>query len=178
MEGAASFNLFQRCYADGGRHDFVTGSRVPGPNVFLDCVAINTTADIGPHHRWSTGLLFDNISGGQIRVQNRGASGTGHGWAGGQTLFYNCKSSKTDIKVESAKGSLNWGIGCIGTSKLGTGYWESWGTEVSPRSLYLAQLKDRLGETAVQNISTKAQRLGGIESLLKTWAGEGKLNEE
>ncbi len=151
---------------------------MPGPNVFLDCVAINTTADIGPHHRWSTGLLFDNISGGQIRVQNRGASGTGHGWAGGQTLFYNCKSSKTDIKVESAKGSLNWGIGCIGTSKLGTGYWESWGTEVSPRSLYLAQLKDRLGETAVQNISTKAQRLGGIESLLKTWAGEGKLNEE
>lgn len=178
LEGAASFNLFQRCYADGGRHDFVTGSRVPGPNVFLDCLAVNTTADIGPHHRWSTGLLFDNISGGQIRVQNRGASGSGHGWAGAQTLFYNCRSSKADIKVESAKGSLNWGIGCVGTNKLGVGYWESWGNPVSPRSLYLAQLKDRLGETAVENITTRAQRLGSMDGLLRGWAGEGKLSEE
>ncbi|HTN19176.1 MAG TPA: hypothetical protein VL125_01830 [Pelobium sp.] len=178
LEGPASFNLFQRCYADGGRHDFVTGSRVPGPNVFLDCLAINTTADIGPHHRWSTGLLFDNISGGQIRVQNRGASGSGHGWAGAQTLFYNCRSSKADIKVESAKGSLNWGIGCVGTNKLGVGYWESWGNPVSPRSLYLAQLKDRLGETAVENITTRAQRLGSMDGLLRGWAGEGKLSEE
>lgn len=178
LEGAASFNLFQRCYADGGRHDFVTGSRVPGPNVFLDCLAVNTTADIGPHHRWSTGLLFDNISGGQIRVQNRGSSGSGHGWAGAQTLFYNCRSSKADIKVESAKGSLNWGIGCVGTNKLGVGYWESWGNPVSPRSLYLAQLKDRLGETAVENITTRAQRLGSMDGLLRGWAGEGKLSEE
>lgn len=178
LEGAASFNLFQRCYADGGRHDFVTGSRVPGPNVFLDCLAVNTTADIGPHHRWSTGLLFDNISGGQIRVQNRGASGSGHGWAGAQTLFYNCRSSKADIKVESAKGSLNWGIGCVGTNKLGVGYWESWGNPVSPRSLYLAQLKDRLGETSVENITTRAQRLGSMDGLLRGWAGEGKLSEE
>ena len=178
LEGAASFNLFQRCYTKGGRHDFVTGSRVPGPNVFLDCLAIETTADIGPHHRWSTGLLFDNISGGQIRVQDRGDSGSGHGWAGGQTMFYNCKSSKSDIKVESPKGSLNWGIGCVGTSQLGNGYWESWGQNVTPRSLYLAQLKDRLGMQAVNNVTTRAQRLGSMEALLRGWAGEGKLSEE
>ncbi|MET3114136.1 hypothetical protein AAKU52_001869 [Pedobacter sp. CG_S7] len=178
LEGAASFNLFQRCYTKGGRHDFVTGSRVPGPNVFLDCLAIETTADIGPHHRWSTGLLFDNISGGQIRVQDRGDSGSGHGWAGGQTMFYNCKSYKSDIKVESPKGSLNWGIGCIGTSQLGNGYWENWGQNVTPRSLYLAQLKDRLGMQAVNNVTTRAQRLGSMEALLRGWAGEGKLSEE
>jgi len=64
-------NLIQRCVAWGGRHDFVTRSRVPGPNVFLDSVAENSFADIGPHHRWSTGVLFDNIYGGQIRAQNR-----------------------------------------------------------------------------------------------------------
>ena len=146
--------------------------------MFLDCLATNTTADIGPHHRWSTGLLFDNISGGQIRVQNRGASGSGHGWAGAQTLFYNCRSSQSDIKVESAKGSMNWGIGCIGTSKLGAGFWESWGKSVTPRSLYLAQLADRLGDQAVVNTTSKIQRLGSIDVLLKGWAGEGKLKEE
>jgi hypothetical protein len=98
-------NLFQRCVSWGGRHDYVTGARVPGPNVFLDCVAENTFADIGPHHRWSTGLLFDNVYGGEIRVQNRKAMGSGHGWAGAQTLFWNCYSEKKEIKGgEPAKG--------------------------------------------------------------------------
>jgi len=178
LEGAASFNLFQRCFTKGGRHDFVTGSRVPGPNVFLDCLAIETTSDTGPHHRWATGLLFDNISAGQIRVQDRGASGSGHGWSGAQTLFFNCKSSRADFMVNSAMGSMNWGIGCIGLSQLGTGYWESWGKNVSPRSLYLSQLKDRLGAQAVNNVTSYAQRLGSMEGLLRSWAGNGKLREE
>ena len=32
-------NLFQRCYSRDGRHSFVTGSKVTGPNVWLDCLA-------------------------------------------------------------------------------------------------------------------------------------------
>ncbi len=80
-------NLFQRCYANDGRHDFVTGSRVTGPNVFLDGLADRVNSDIGPHHRWATGTLFDNIMGGSTRVWNRGNSGTGHGWSGAQTMF-------------------------------------------------------------------------------------------
>ncbi len=175
LEAGASYNLFQRCFARGGRHDFVTGSRVPGPNVFLDCVAIETNSDTGPHHRWATGLLFDNVSCGQLQVQNRKAMGSGHGWAGAQTLFFNCRSTKSNVKVESPKGALNWGIGCVGLTKNGAGYWESWGTAVQPRSLYLAQLKDRLGNTAVENITISAQRIGNIDQLLKNWAGSGKL---
>ncbi|TZF83095.1 hypothetical protein FW774_12385 [Pedobacter sp. BS3] len=176
LEAGASFNLFQRCFTRGGRHDFVTGSRVPGPNVFLDCYATDTQSDIGPHHRWATGVLFDNIYGGQIHVQNRKAMGSGHGWAGAQILFWNCASYKNDIKVESPKGARNWGIGCTGLQKNGAGYWESWNTNVLPRSLYLAQLKDRLGESAVNKITIAAQRSGNIYNLLKSWAGEGKLS--
>ncbi|TKC60084.1 hypothetical protein FBD94_14295 [Pedobacter hiemivivus] len=176
LEGGSSFNLFQRCYTNGGRHDYVTGSTVPGPNVFLDSYSTNTKADIGPHHRWATGVLFDNIYGGQIIVQNRKAMGSGHGWAGAQTMFWNCKSSNYDIKVESPKGAQNWGIGCVGLKKNGAGYWESWGTNTLPRSLYIAQLKDRLGATAVNNITSAGQRNGAIYELLRTWAGEGKLN--
>lgn len=179
LESGASFNLFQRCFARGGRHDFVTGSKVPGPNVFLDCVAVSTKNDIGPHHRWSTGLLFDNVVGGQIRVWNRGMSGTGHGWSGVQTMFYNCKSETSFIRVDSPKGGINWSIGSTGVNaKQGAGFFESWNTYVTPRSLYLAQLKDRLGNTAVENITTPAQRAGSIETLTKTWAGSGKLPVE
>ncbi|MCI4670669.1 MAG: DNRLRE domain-containing protein [Bacteroidia bacterium] len=167
-------NLFQRCYTSEGRHDFVTSSRVAGPNVFLDCLAENTFNDIGPHHRWATGTMFDNIKGEIIRVQNRGASGTGHGWAGAQTMFWNCEG--TTIKVESALGSRNWGIGCIGTDQQGSGYWENWGQAVLPRSLYLQQLEDRLGPSAVDNIAIDEQKSGSINDLLSDWAGEGDFN--
>ena len=53
--------LFQRCTATTGRHDFVQGSNVPGPNVFLAGTAIDARDDIGPHHRWSAGGLYDGI---------------------------------------------------------------------------------------------------------------------
>ncbi|HEX7366483.1 MAG TPA: hypothetical protein VF273_05265 [Pelobium sp.] len=177
LEGAASYNLFQRCYARGGRHDYVTGSRVPGPNVFLDSYAEQTNADIGPHHRWATGLLFDNIYGGEIRVRNRGASGSGHGWAGAQTVFWNCVSSSQTFEVSSPKGGKNFGIGCKATDKQGTGFWESYNVPVTPRSLYITQLKERLGQSAVNNIATAAQRNGTIINLIKNWKGEGKLLE-
>ena len=175
LEGAASFNLLQRCYTRGGRHDYATGSRVPGPNVFLDSYAEDTFADIGPHHRWATGLLFDNIYGGEIRVRNRG--GTGHGWAGSQTLFWNCVSLSKTFEIESPRGGKNWGIGCKALAKEGAGFWESFNTPVTPRSLYLTQLRERLGETALNNIATTAQLNGTIINLIKTWKGESKLLE-
>lgn len=174
--GGGMGNLFQRCYSSGGRHDFVTGARVTGPNVFLDCYSDSCYADIGPHHRWATGTLFDNIRGGQIRVQNRKAMGTGHGWAGAQTMFWNVKSYKADIKVESPNGAMNWGIGCEGIIKNGDGYWEHWNNRVTPRSLYLQQLQDRLGKQAVENITIPEQRNENtIWDSLSNWAGNGTV---
>ncbi|WP_195759253.1 hypothetical protein [Pedobacter puniceum] len=176
LENSASFNLFQRCFTRGGRHDFVTGSKVPGPNVFLDCVAVQTFSDIGPHHRWATGVLFDNIYGGQMRVWNRRDMGSGHGWAGAQTMFWNCRSVSSDVVVDSPAGARNWGVGVIGLRFSGTGYFESNNVHVQPRSLYLAQLKDRLGDAAVNNITIPAQRMGSISAQLQSWAGEGAFN--
>lgn len=170
-----SFNLFQRCYTRGGRHDFVTGSRVAGPNVFVDGFSTQTYADIGPHHRYATGILFDNIRGGETRVQNRKAMGSGHGWAGAQTMFWNCQSDVSEFKVESPVGAMNWGIGCSGLLKNGAGFWESWGVRVIPRSLYYQQLQDRLGAVAVENVTLPEQRAGSIWPLLIQWAGVGDL---
>jgi len=164
-------NLVQRCYSRGGRHCFVTHSRVTGPHVFLDCYATDTHADIGPHHRWAAGILFDNVYGGQIRVRNRWNSGTGHGWAGVQTMFWNCHSYKSNFKVESPLGGLNWGIGCTANLKEGNGFWDSYGTPVTPRSLYLQQLKDRLGQQGIDNVATGDQQNNRIWDYLADWAG-------
>ena len=71
FNNTGQMNLFLNCSATEGRHDYVTGARVRGPNVFYHCTATNTHADIGPHHRWAMGTLYDNIvSDGEINIQD------------------------------------------------------------------------------------------------------------
>ena len=173
-------NLFQRCYSRDGRHSFVTGSGVTGPNVWLDCLAEKCHADEGPHHRWATGLLFDNTKSSELNVQNRATSGTGHGWAGAQVLFYNAEAN--NIICDAPKGAMNWAVGCKGSKSQGKwapgepyGMWETQGKHVSPRSLYLSQLELRKGKAAVDSVTTPGQRAGAIWSMLSAWAGNGKL---
>lgn len=174
LNARANHILFQRCYADDARHSFVTGSRVPGPNAFVDCYAYNSNTDSGPHHRWAVGTLFDNVyDSKEINVQNRGPSGTGHGWAGAQQVLWNCTAGS--IICEAPKGAMNLAIGCSGTRSNGRwineadGCWESQRRPVSPRSLYYRQLEDRLGPNAVENVTTPEQRSGNIWSDLVEW---------
>jgi|GEM_PF-1572284 len=179
--GTSTQILFQRLYAADARHDFATGSRVPGPNVFLDAYATLSHADSGPHHRYATGTLYDNVQTGALRVWNRGSLGSGQGWTGGQIVFWNCRSynpqdpANDDVRVASPVGAANFAIGCRGSEQVydSTGHWESWGTSVAPRSLYLQQLEDRLGTTAVNNVTTEKQRLGSIWTQLAAWKGDG-----
>ena len=177
--------LFQRCYARHGRHDFVTGVSNIGPTVYLDCLAEKTHADIGPHHRWSCGQLYDNVKGGEMRVQDRGNMGSGHGWSGNCQVFWNCASTSLVCQKPATPGAQNWAIGCVGTKGVpsrpgrGDGWWESFGRHVAPRSLYLAQLKERVeraggnGEAAILATTTPEQRQGVIwEYLHRRFAGE------
>lgn len=151
-----SFNLdgsqtiFLRCTSRNGRHDFVTGSRVTGPNAFVYGVAEQTHSDIGPHHRWAMGTLFDNIQGGQINVQDRGNLGSGHGWSGAQQVLWNTEGS-IRTAVQSPPGAINWSIGHTGTrwngrsSSRPQGEWVSQGEKVLPESLFVKQLEERIG---------------------------------
>jgi hypothetical protein len=41
--------LVKRCYATDARHDFMTGAKIPGPNVFVDSKGIRSNNDAGPH---------------------------------------------------------------------------------------------------------------------------------
>ncbi len=145
--------LVQNCTTRDGRHDYVNGSRTCGPNVFYNNTSTLQNSDIGPHHRWSTGILFDNLTGdGRMDVQNRLDMGSGHGWAGGQIMFWNCNATRMVIQ-DPPGDELNWAIGCICPDITGNGdattepigLIQSQGTHIEAiPSLFIAQLNDRI----------------------------------
>jgi hypothetical protein len=154
-------NLFKGCATSEGRHDFVTGSRVCGPNVFTQCISRNGHSDIGPHHRWAMGTLFDAIdTDGEINVQDRDDMGSGHGWAGANQVFWNCKGSSSVCQSPWAS-AKNYNIGFQGNKSTGArsgrpdGVWEGQNkTGLFPVSLYEAQLDQRLNNTTVFSVSS------------------------
>lgn len=143
-------NLVRDCLADEGRHDYVTGAKVAGPNVFYNCKATNAKADIGPHHRWAVGTLYDNIiTDGDINVQDRGNWGTGHGWAGVTQVLWNCEARKVTLQNPYVSGN-NYAIGIKAQKSEGRlkdrpdGNWQLLNSKVIiVPSLYIKQLADR-----------------------------------
>ncbi|HWX18746.1 MAG TPA: hypothetical protein VN578_02460 [Candidatus Binatia bacterium] len=151
--------LFQRCTSSGGYyHIMVTQAGTPGPNVFL-----NFTCS-GPHQRWAAWALHDNINmaadslGGYtpyLAINNRGNAGSGQGWGAGFSVMYNCQVPQFQLEEPATTTNhYNWTIGGIGSNKSYSdpGISDLLGTIVSPRSLYLEQLKERLGPAAIENI--------------------------
>jgi hypothetical protein len=155
--------LIDNCSATGDNlFYFVTGARVTGPIVLLNCT-FHGNGHVEPHQRWATGLLFDNchVPEGGIDFMNRGEMGSGHGWTIGWAVAWNC-SAKSFV-IQQPPGAANWAIGCQGARdtapmpfgsgpKMPEGIYDSHGTRVSPASLYLEQLTERLGPDARQNV--------------------------
>jgi hypothetical protein len=149
----AELCLVRNCYTRQDRHQYVTQSNTDGPNAFVDSVSDAARSDAGPHHRWATGALWDHIevNGHALNIQNRGNLGSGHGWAGGNCVAWNCDASSGFV-VQNPPTARNWLIGSIGTIKAGTVYvgphdpgtYDAHGTNVFPQSLYHNQLNERL----------------------------------
>lgn len=158
LEG--ELTLFLRCDARNGRHDYVTGSRIPGPNAFVYGVATKTHSDIGPHHRWATGTLYDNIEGDDINIQDRQNLGAGHGWTGAQHVLWNTVGHG-ETSVQSPPGAVNWSIGHVGKRSKGRwaeqpqGIWISHNKHVKPESLFVQQLIERTGYENAKGILAK-----------------------
>jgi hypothetical protein len=143
-------NLVMNCTADEGRHDYVTGAKVMGPNVFYNCTATNAKADIGPHHRWAAGTLYDNITtDGDINIQDRGNWGTGHGWAGVNQVLWNCVAAKVAVQNPYVSGK-NYAIGVTAKKVNGRlpnrpdGIWDGLNNngKLMPKSLFEKQIAD------------------------------------
>ncbi len=159
--------LFDRCTATGDSVFYLAvGAGEQGPNVILHCI-FHGDGHLQPHQRWSTGLLIDScqVPEGGIDLMNRGAMGSGHGWTMGWAVAWN--NIAKSYLIQMPPGSANWAIGNRGEQALGKmptfdrgpelpmlpqGVIESEGTPVAPASLYLEQLRERLGPQAVKNI--------------------------
>jgi hypothetical protein len=118
-------------------------------NVYLDCTAINPYSSSEPHNHWVNGSLYDNIK----------APLTARywdyiiGWAGANIVFWNCEG---DFLIQKPPTAQNYSFGHIGVNAVifntalqdltkPNGHVESMDKHVTPRSLYLTQLKERLG---------------------------------
>jgi hypothetical protein len=150
---------------------FATEPRQQGPVVILNSV-FHGDGNLEPHQRWSTGLLVDNCSvpDGGIHLINRGIMGSGHGWTIGWGVVWN--STASNFIIQQAPGTITWAMGNRGPLKsqampngngsrvhgtpLPSGFIESQGKPVTPQSLYLAQLAERLGPEALKNIGYTA----------------------
>jgi hypothetical protein len=158
--------LLDRCTGRGDRVTYVgIQSRSEGPDVILHC-RFQGGGRVEGHQRWSTALLVDGceVPDGNLDLRNRGVMGTGHGWTLGWSVFWNNKADT--ITVQNPPGAMNWSIGDTGRQleapmpvsdvpdgpNLPQGVIESSGTHVEPASLYLQQLRERLGPQAVAAI--------------------------
>lgn len=153
MEG--QLLLVLRCQSQGARHAFVVGSRVCGPNAFVDCRSWDDHGASEPHHRWSVGGLYDNVDG-NVAIQDRQFMGSGHGWSGANYVVWNGRGR---LVAQTPPTANTWVIGFVGERGKGAfepkpdATWDSLAQHVEPRSLYLEQLEDRLGRQAVESVS-------------------------
>jgi hypothetical protein len=154
--------LVQRCHSDEGRHSFMTGQPTGSGNVFLDCRATSAFSSSEPHEQWATGNLYDNI---HAPLTARFWKNINIGWAGANTVFWNCEG---DFLVQKPPTAQNFSFGHLGVNAVifniplqdttkENGHIESLGRHVTPRSLYLTQLRERLGEAAVRQVALAGQ---------------------
>ncbi|PRP82249.1 hypothetical protein PROFUN_06261 [Planoprotostelium fungivorum] len=135
------------------------GPSARGPTVHYNVNIVGGSgAQVVPHMRWSTGILYDNIVNpqGSVSISYRGIMGSGHGWTMGWGVIWNCEAAT--LCAQNPNNMYNstdpvlyhdWLVGGKGTNSPGyqstelIGTYDHVGTMVSPDSLYIAQLNDR-----------------------------------
>ncbi|SDC02255.1 DUF6298 domain-containing protein [Pedobacter soli] len=163
--------LFQRLYSEYGYHDFAVGFCAPGPNVFVQCQSYLPFSFSGAYDSWASGVLFDivNIDGQALSYLNRGQDGQGAGWSAANSVFWQCSAARVDNYQPPT--AQNWAFGTW-AQFAGNGYWDMSNEQIQPRSLYYAQLKDRVGNsvdarTFVLPVETEASSSPPVDVALK-----------
>lgn len=148
-------NLMRDLKVDSARRAFINNSTFNGfnrgPNVFFNGVSTNTFVRSGPHARYSTGALYDNLADDSGFEARRAESSSGHGWRGGHTVIWNSESPI--FQIADPPGARNFLIGATGSitpSNSASATVDSFGTRISfndPEnpldSLYVAQVLER-----------------------------------
>ncbi|MCC6762909.1 MAG: pectate lyase [Chitinophagaceae bacterium] len=178
--------LFQRCYAENGYHDFAAGFCAAGPNAFVQCESILPYSFSGAIDSWASGVLMDVVAvdGNALRFGNRGQDANGAGWAAANCVFWNSSAARIDCYQPPT--AQNWAFGSW-SQFAGDGYWNESNNTIQPRSLYYAQLQERLKKDVaalarLMPVSTEASSSPSVavalqlskeamqpKPLLKTW---------
>ena len=189
--GAAAFGgsgqmlLWQRCGSSNSitYHVFVTQAAVPGPYVFLNFNSIDSGYDCGPHQRWAAGILMDHCTAASrtgsntgIKLENRGTDGSGQGYGAGYSIIYNGNSVGIINEIPQVNHHYNWAIGRGSSAatfihRSDDGIFDTTNATVNPTSLYLEQLKERLGGKAVENIGYQLFSISGVPATQSITAG-------
>jgi len=174
--------LVQRSYGRHGRHTFTTNGAAANI-VFLDSASERGHLANEAHQNLSQAVLYDNVYSDSMFKLNRAPT---HGQRAVASTFWNLvsnspRTNEPDFWLSSARYGRgpNWGVGLKSTAPAKTNglstaymtpategashaseasYMEAIGKEVYPRSLYLTQLRMRLGTPAVEAITTPSQR--------------------
>lgn len=153
--------LFQRCYANHHRHEFVLGASVAGPNAFVDGRGDMMFSSSEPHQRWAAGCLYDNIEikgpDGSLLAVNRGWYGSGHGWSGAQIVFWNC--SAPVIMVMQPPTAQNFAIGSRGRII------DAWSDSVRERTI-----------SAINGVSRSSFKDNGLAAVGDGWIESANIN--
>lgn len=143
--------LFQRCYAEYGYHDFAVGGfGTTGPNVFVQCESYLPFNNSGAIGSWATGVLFDvfYVDGHALSYNNREQNGRGAGWTAANSVIWETSGSK--IECYNPPTAQNWAFGVWGGIMAGDGHWKDVNGHINPRSLFYAQLENRLAQLPVK----------------------------
>jgi len=148
--GGSELCLVKDCYCEYDRHSFVTNGTADGPNVFTNCRSEHGFASIGPHWGYATATLYDCVEGdSNFEAQDGGNQGSGHGWRGVNTVFWNINSNGKPIVCQSTWGTCsecgkefnrtevcsqcgarvrpaarNYAVGCIGLKQARSLFWD------------------------------------------------------
>lgn len=158
--------LFKDCYANYGRHAFVSnGVTWVSGVVIYNCESEHPYTSSEGHRHWTTGMLFDNYRdhgdnpGNRVLgLYNRGDYGSSHGWSNAHSVAWNCDLRRTNsnndgqMVCQKPPTAQNYAIGCFGDITGDgpfdgpEGFIEGSNTAgLEPASLYAAQLACRLG---------------------------------
>jgi hypothetical protein len=143
-------NLIHRSRSYGSHVTaLMTGTEVEGPNAVVDLLAVGKAVRVRVNSRWTTGLLLDNV-----RVQDSTGQPSGDfdlargrrtlGWSAVNSVIWNSEAEV--FSVDDPPTARNWVMGgAIGArSLLGSGTYGADRALIEPRSLYRAQLTERL----------------------------------
>ena len=159
VEARANNILFTDVHATEGRHCFVSnGTASASGIVFSNGTSRGAHNSSEGHRRWSTGMLFDNLTFSEpnrttylIGLFNRGSYGTRHGWSAAHSVIWNTTVPPgVGILVQQPPTAQNYGIANRGNVTGNgpfagaAGFIEGTGQTPALTSLYEAQLQDRL----------------------------------